>query len=604
MPIRSLGKIADFNKIADFKKEESKKMKVMCIGESMNMPSGFGGQMKILAEGLANKGHEVVVLTSNNLKSDRTNPQEWTLANIKDVDAVDRVIHRYAPDVLVVFWYLHMVTFMTQLRAAPANCPIYFWLPWEGSTPPTQWDIAFRRVPRNHVIHLSRFARDLWSKHVDSDVVIPHAYHPDFDIGDVFKDKLRRKWSQKLRFPLFDDSIVIINADRNIKHKRWDATFDFISKISKKFDKSVQLIAHTKLKDESLKGSEFEAFDLIPLSKLYGVEDQVVFTGFDWVKGFTRQELAELYALSDLRISTSEGEGFGCGGCECAIVGCPQVVNNSTTAEEIFGEGCDFLVESSMRELHWNALFQVPNVDDMVERACNLIENPENTKLVTRNVQERVRSLFSSEVVIDKWESILKQEHKFDYSSRWGYQSYFSNKVAFRDLALVVSKVKSHIKVFELGAYDGLFADFAISTGIVYSGLEWEKEAIDLATPLSQLYISHKDLKSDWMNADAIVLTDILERLYEFGETIVFEMLERACQYDWLFLRPVPFYKWNVDLFDRDVAEKYLVSKEMSRRHDLEVMVTSFAPNLEHEIWQKGKDTSFIPTDIATASKK
>src|SRR3990172_5520439 len=99
MPIKSLGKVPDFQRVTPQVLErngekKTKKMRIMLIGESMVMPSGFGGQMKILAEGLAKRGHEVVVLTSSNFqRTDSDNPQEWTITNIKDIDAVDRLVY-------------------------------------------------------------------------------------------------------------------------------------------------------------------------------------------------------------------------------------------------------------------------------------------------------------------------------------------------------------------------------------------------------------------------------------------------------------------------------------------------------------------------------
>lgn len=593
-------------------------MKIVIIGESPTVPSGFGQQTYLLAKGLASRGHEVTCLAANSVGGDLPEGvEEWRISNPGDVPAIDRAVEKLRPDAVIVFWFVQMFLVVNRMRSAPANCPVYYWPAWEGSTLPNFAQAVFAGVPPGRVVHLSEFARKLWGEATRSEVVIPHGidlsvfYSPDVaSVGSFDRSGFRRKWAERLRFPLFDDSIVVLNVDRNVHHKRWDLTFDFVRRLQEHVDRRVQLIAHSQMQSYVGWGDRQPRpeLDLVKLSQTYGVERQTVFTDFGWDRGLTPTELRELYWLSDLRISTSEGEGFGLPTVECAACGTPQVVNSHTTMPEVLPPGSEFLVAPAASKFgRGESLWQEPDVAAMVRRAEAFLED--SFKELGNEIESaRVWvKQFSTEKVLSAWDALLTNPRTDDHwhESRWGYQARFETMKALRDLAVLLSKLLPGGKVLEIGSFDGIFLDYAAEVGLDVAGIEPDSAAVARCSSRAHACTREQAFASAWLGAGAVVATDVFDLLLGAVDGSRSEFLTAALDvlagYEWAFLRFEPCYRWDVPRADVDFCKARLEERGIFRRRDLEDLAREkIAPALDHEIWWRQQDASVVPKQLVT----
>lgn len=550
----------------------------------------------------------MVYVLAHNVHSYVTDTYEvWHLQNLMEPVVVDRALAQIQPDLVIVFYHTALIQKLANLQYAPANCPVYFWTPYEGSYLPDDTRNAFIGVPEDRFIHLSDFAQNLWADSVKSKYVIPHTYDPEVfkyvGPNSTRKESLREKFSRRFRHHIEPNATVVLNLDRNIWHKRWDACFDYVRQLQTKTDSYVQLIAHTMTQASHSDTGHPPMFDLKKLETFYGIEGRVIYTDFNWGKGLTPLELAELYELCDIRVSMSMGEGFGVLNLEASAVGCPQVVNGCTNLPEIYGDS-DYLIEPAFQEEKLGSLWQVPNVRKMVERSVDLLNR--DCEVESQRLWERVESKFSMRKAGYLWEKLLAEstltpriecwyKHRFGYNQSVYAQKYMSNlpKVCF-------ALVGTYPKVFEIQSFDGRFVVACAESGFVINAIESDAEAIKRMPTIAKRYVSNRSSSDGWPEADVVVLTDAFESILEFeGIGAVNTVLEKLATYKWVLMRRGFSHRWGTVPIEPESVGLRLIELGMTRRTDLEDLVRqNILADFSHEIWSKDADTSVIPIKL------
>lgn len=571
-------------------------MKILIVGESPAMPTGFGQQCRLLVEGFLSNGHEVVLMAGavKAPKFKHGGYTEWRFQNIHDLPSLERQIHSVAPDVCLCFGCTAFIMNMINVRQLPMNCPVFYWLPYEGSKLPESYKRGFSGMPSNTIIHLTSYAKDLWSDVVTSDLIIGHGvngsiwkYNPAFD--SEAKNNLRKKWSIKLKAPMWDDDLVILNSDRNIHHKRWDATMDYISKLKKLTRRRVVLLAHTKPHEKGDTGHP-EGWNIPELVKNYGLDDNVIFTGFDWYKCLTREELVELYRICNFRLSTSMGEGFGVPTAEAAMIGTPQILNGHTSLPEILGADNPMLVEPAMRESRMDSLWNVPNTSAMAQRTLELLENPDLLAFATESARMRVNHNYSHIKVTNHFlmlfKSAIESNDKTNlfYNFRWGYRQQGVHAHIMGDCGRVASKLNNTPKVLEIGSHDGKFLEICSEFGLNCKGIESDALAIARANlRVQKQIIKVESYKDPWPEANILVVTDMQDGWLDDVE----KMFEKIAEYDWALIRFDPRRRWGLPSYENvEKLRAILISKGMNRRRDIEKIMNEL-PNFAHEVWHR-----------------
>jgi glycosyltransferase involved in cell wall biosynthesis len=577
-------------------------MKILLIGENPRVPSGFGMQLDMLARGFCKLDNEVIVLANNGPSYSESGLTVWHDWEINNIEHLDENIYKISPDVIIIFYYSQLLIDAGRLINSPKNCPILMWLPWEGTTLPFAADNYFKGVPKNTVVHLSEFGQKLWKDVAPSEHVIPHGID-----CDVFKlptstrrnlqRRLRRKWSEKLKFPLFNDSLLILNLDRNIWHKRWDCTFDYIRRLKEKCPKkTVQLIAHTVVSGDGKQG----VGDLPALAKIYGISENVCFTGFHWGAGLSKEDLVELYYMCDFRLSTSTGEGFGVPIIEAAACGTPQILNKTTTIPELLGDDYAGAIEPSSFEEKVGALWGTPDVESMVTMTLNQYENYDVVIEKCVGVSEKVVSRYDEDRIAKQWHDLLVDKvvssGNLWYDCRWGWTNRFSVYGMMERLPVVIKKLMDFPKTVEIGSFDGKFIQASMEHGLNVEGVEEDSKAYELCSNLSKLSIHNRPFLADWPQGDVLVITSAFDLIYHWGaQEGLSAAYDRFKDYKWIVILRELTYRWHYMAVHPEDIEKHL-SESHERRSDLETVVqTTLDKEFKHEIWELDGDTSNIP---------
>ena len=175
-----------------------------------------------------------------------------------------------------------------------------------------------------------------------------------------------------------------------------------------------------KIKEEGWKlqiagtGSEESLNYLKQLCRENGVEDFVEFLGF-------RKDVEKLYQEASIYVLSSRYEGFGLVLVEAMSQGCACVAcDYKGRQREIIAplekreQGSKFNVQSSNRkfEVCDNGILCEPdNVDALADAMAKMITDDEYRESVRKNAIERSK-YYSIDNIIDRWESLLKQVTK------------------------------------------------------------------------------------------------------------------------------------------------------------------------------------------------
>jgi len=564
--------------------------------------AGFGQQVRLLVQGLAELGHEVTLLSQQIPMPiiEIEGVEERRMSNGFDMKELDPEIHDVAPDACIFFHHPGGIQGYLGSTSAPANCPCFFWFPYEGSTIKDDAALHFTGMPPEGLTHLTEFARKLWQPVFPSSLVIPHGYDPRvwYPLKHD-RSQLREKWEDKLNAPMRDNTFIVLNMDRNIWHKRWDATFDYIRQLKQEMpDRRIRLLAHTKM-NQIQEGGHPEGFDLKKMESLYGLQDEVIYTDFDWNKGLSREELRELVLLSDLRITTSEGEGFGIPTVECAALCHPQIVSKHTALPELIGEDNPQLVEPALWEPKNDSLWAVPDVRAMVDRTLDFLADPDMQADAIRDAATYARRYEQSQVALD-FEAVCKGSQYLKETAKYKYRYGFTKQAFMPQIFKAAAKCSLTLgdSVLELGSFTGDFLRQARREKVNVTGLEWDGEALERYDSALNSKLKHQALSDPWPEADVLVATDLHDRIAtESGdkENVTIAFTRIAQNYDWALLRFDPQYTWGTPVIPPTRATQVLESEGMIRRYDLERIAKDKILHLQHQIWGKESNSSVIP---------
>jgi hypothetical protein len=450
-------------------------------------------------------------------------------------------------------------------------------------------------MPASSVIHLSQFASRLWAPLVNSPLVIPHAVDDAIwrspEVLDI--PGLRKYWSEKLRFPIWEDDLVIINVDRNIWHKRWDLTFDYVRRLQGRINRRVVLIAHTR-KVQSTEGNHPPGYDLPYMEKLYQIQNRVCYTEFEWTSSLTRSDLRDLILLSDVRISTSSGEGFGIPTAEVAFIGKLQIVNDHTTMGEILNPENPMIVESGSMEERCDSLWPVADVDAMVKRTLGFLDDWCKAEFAINLAKKWAHERFRKNDVVAMMSDVFKQAEATKLRSdlrtkyRWGFAHQANMPKVFADLARVSQLIKSDSTLFEFGCGDGLLIEICSEMGIQITGIESDLDSAKQASSRSRPLMLLEGMGDNWPVSDIIVATDVQDQLYGTGGMEWVETcFKKFNLYEWALVRLYPRYTWGTPIVSPTFCVQVLQSNGLHRRLDVESILKTRFKNFEHQVWSR-----------------
>ena len=535
-------------------------MKIVWVTNSPTTPTGFGQQSKLMIEELQSRGHECVVICRPHTNATdiceevHTEQYRW--------EYVDQQISRIQPDVVICFEGHKLLLNLMGMRITPANCPVYFWYPFEGLAVPDYMEEPFKGVPSHQIVHLSNFAADLWQ----GQTVIPHTHHPSYKKLDVDKVQLRKKWARKLQQPLLESTLLLFNINRNFFHKGWDDLFGILKQV-RDAGIDAQLLCHTKKTFNESQGG----FDLPKLARLYGVEENILFSE----NTLTPDELNELYNMADVQVDPTHGEGCGLTILEAKAAGTPQILSNHTTMPEIAAD--DIRIEPASITYRMGTLWAQPDANAMAEAIIN-----KEYEYIPEGVDPR----FDLLTIVDQWEQLLSSTYEGWSDHRYGYKA----KVGVSAANIAAAKTCQIFKwsAYQVGVYDVDFLEWAMKFNVKCSGIDIVDNIGDISEGVSQI-VNIAEYDSLWNSVrDCLVLTNMQDILCGDPDPQKIDtMMAKITEFDNILLLTEPCYKWGSGRINPDQFRQYLINAGMKRHRALEHKTRSKVPAFTHEIWSK-----------------
>jgi D-inositol-3-phosphate glycosyltransferase len=173
----------------------------------------------------------------------------------------------------------------------------------------------------------------------DRILVIPHGVDTTvFNKIPLPKEIIKRQLYPD-RADFYQDSFIVLNANRNQSRKRIDLTMSGFKLFAEGKPANVKLYLHMGITDSSV--------DIIKLAKRLNIQPRMIYSSKkNGCQSIPTERLNLIYNATDVGINTGCGEGWGLTACEHAITGSPQVVADHSALHELYSD-CGLLIPTS-----------------------------------------------------------------------------------------------------------------------------------------------------------------------------------------------------------------------------------------------------------------
>lgn len=420
------------------------KLKVLFVGESSHLGTGFGSYTKNLLHGLYNTNkYDIAELSCfRNYTQRKTEPWKIYPVSVPDYDKsykeyisnplnkfglwrFDIALAHFKPDVVIDirdYWNFGYQSY---------SCfrPFFKWIiaPTYDSTPPTNEAILIYKNANILLTH-SYWAKMELEKYGFS---VENVVHDAVDSG-IFKINNSDKNKQKLSLNIPKETFVIGTVMRNQKRKLFSELFDVFSNVIKSTDKKTILYLHTY-------ASEPGGWDIESLLLQYGLSHRVYFTYMcskcqviyaSKYHGITSickncgqnsnmcstqhplsdNQLNDIYNVFDLYIQYSNSEGLGIPQLEAASCGIPVITIDSDVMKEIGDslEAKTINIVKKYRDIETHSFRSYPNNEECTNAIIHYIDM--DKKIYNENcsnIRKKLIENYSWNKTIKKFESIL-----------------------------------------------------------------------------------------------------------------------------------------------------------------------------------------------------
>lgn len=325
-----------------------KKIKVLWIGDSPAVSTGFGRVSQGILEGLYQTGkYDISVLGINHPIGDphryegmfRIYPAK-AKGNVYGFNRIQEIIAKEKPDQIIINNDLWIVS--EYVKEIPENNRVIVYSPVDALPVQPEWIETLSRVNAK-ITTYTQFAKDgiQRAKEVPIDV-IGHAV----DTNEFYPIEDARRFMANMP----QDAFIVQNVNRNQPRKRLDlylkAMQVWLSGLSKSDRENVYFYYHGTLRDVG--------WNLIQLAQRWEIDDRFLITDQANItpsQGVSLSMLCKIYNCADVHVMTSMGEGFGLSPFESAACGVAQVVPDHSACKELWsGKGELINVD------HWEVL--------------------------------------------------------------------------------------------------------------------------------------------------------------------------------------------------------------------------------------------------------
>jgi len=323
--------------------------------------------------------------------------------DIYGLKRIPDLINIEKPDVIFILndaWVQHPM--LDAIKQAYGNNPlpkIVSYIPVDAKDHDPDWYANFDIV--THPVAYTEFGKiEIIKARPDLENKIKVINHGvDLSVFHPLKDS--KEQVKKTIFPnrpdFYQDSFIVLNANRNQPRKRIDITMEAFKLFAEGKPLNVKLYLHMGVQDSHINISK--------MASRLGLADRLIITSLrNGVQTVTTERLNLIYNATDVGINTGLGEGWGLVNMEHAVTGAPQVVADSSALQELYYD-CGLTIPTTMSYTLDNIMTtgMLVKPEDTAEKLQILYEDKELYKTLSK----RGAAKFSSPEY--SWREIAKQ---------------------------------------------------------------------------------------------------------------------------------------------------------------------------------------------------
>lgn len=281
---------------------------------------------------------------------------------------------------------------------------IVSYIPVDAADHDSDWYKEFDIVTK--AIAYTPFGQDVINKAVGGldPIVIPHGV----DGKDFYKINKTKTEIKKGLYPnkpeLYEDSFIVLSANRNQPRKRLDITMKAFALFAENKPANVKLYMHCGVRDSHI--------DIVRLAKRLNIDGRLIISGnIVGIQRVSVEKLNTIYNATDIGVNTSVGEGWSLCQIEHAATGAPQVVPNHSALGELYKD-CGLLVEPKT-EVVLDRIMTTGRIvfpEDVATRFEELYTNKELYNELSKASLEKFTSKeFTWKEVASKFDKVFKE---------------------------------------------------------------------------------------------------------------------------------------------------------------------------------------------------
>lgn len=377
--------------------------KVLIIGDSPSTPTGFSRVIENIFTHFPVEEYKLTQLGINYYGDPHKVNWDiypcYTGGDVWGYSRVNEIIDVVKPDIIFILndiWVIHRYLQIFKERK-DFKIPVIIYYPVDGFAFDTDWFESFDLVSK--AIVYTKFGYEvsrLAYPKIDYKI-IPHGVDAN-TFGKLDADKTTIKKAIYPNDPEFyDNSFIVLNANRNQPRKRLDITMEGFAWFAQGKPMNVKLYMHMGLKDAG--------WEIPKLAKKLGMDNRLVVSNNNAsVQSVTTTVLNRIYNATDVGVNTSIGEGWGLVSMEHGITGAPQIVPKHSACVELY-EDCGLLLPISQYLINPDTLTVSGLVrpEDLAGQLQDLYTNEELYKSLSTKVREKFLAPKY------RWENISKE---------------------------------------------------------------------------------------------------------------------------------------------------------------------------------------------------
>ena len=363
--------------------------RLIWFSDSILITTGYGKIGMEVLQGLHKKGYESVNVPKSGFMGKTIDLGFTSLVSVSENNSFDMMAVQaklFQPDYIVMMvdiWAYNIA----ELRKMIPKSVIISYLPVDTDGLPMGTSEQLEYI--DYIIPMSKHAEKLLKEKVSEEKLIDVIYPP---IPECFKFNADQQGKRdRLGFYGYDRVVTMVQMLRDLVRKDQIRQFMAVRDAAEKTGLKVGIYAHMV---------PSKKLDLKVIAREIGFEDIRHAMPDAYLAGFTDEQMAEIYNVSDLVLQCTMGEGWGMPTGESILCGTPVVgVKNTATEELVEGSWPEYAVEAKELQMLNIAPSYIASYDDMVDKIAMALT--EAKKDPERG--ENLRELTHPDFVIGQW---------------------------------------------------------------------------------------------------------------------------------------------------------------------------------------------------------